>query len=94
MYKITLNCYIQEKTYNEVKIANNKDELFLIYNEMTERWFYKICPNLKLNNKKGVFSYHLILRRINEMNNKDDGDRKFDITVEELNIGFDNLILN
>jgi hypothetical protein len=84
MYRITLFFQFEEYgTHTEEEIAQDKDEMELIHKKMVDKWFKRICPNLSPCGS--IMSYHLILRRINEMNNKDLGYRKFLINVEHFN---------
>ena len=82
MYQITAEFIFDEIKTREIEFAKDKTELEFKYKEISKKWFYKLCPNL--SPVSGFVAYHIILRRINEMNNKDGGNRKFIIDVVEI----------
>jgi hypothetical protein len=80
MYRITAEYSFNEILTTEIDFAQDKIELEIKYNEFIKKWYYKICPHL--SPVSGLLAYHLILRKINEMNNKDGGNRKFIINID------------
>jgi hypothetical protein len=83
MYIISLLFQFDEIGMYEIdEVFTDHKELREAYNNLVDKWFKRICPDLIPDSS--LSNYHLILRRINEMNNKDDKKRIFKISIEEI----------